>query len=71
MRINSISVTSNGILIAWYSKTNKLYAIQRTSDLASGFTNVAEHVLATPPQNNYLDVAATNGASFFYRLKVE
>jgi hypothetical protein len=35
------------------------------------FTNLAEHILSTPPQNVYLDLSATNANIFFYRIKVE
>ena len=35
------------------------------------FTNLAEHILSTPPQNTFLDAFVTNGSQFFYRLKVE
>jgi len=60
-------------LATWVSVSNKLYAIQRAGALVQGgalFTNLTEHILSTPPQNSFLDAAATNG-QFFYRLKVE
>ena len=67
-------VGSNGLQITWSSAANKLYTIQRATELLSGgggFTNLVEHILATPPQNTFLDTAATNSGQFFYRLKVE
>lgn len=75
LRIQSIAAGgTNGVQITWGSVSNKLYAIQRASGLVTGggtFTNLAEHILSTPPQNTFLDSAATNSGQFFYRLKVE
>ena len=65
---------TNGAQVAWGSASNKLYTIQRAGGLMQGggtFTNLAAHILATPPQNTFLDTAATKGGQFFYRLKVE
>jgi hypothetical protein len=75
LRMTSINDTgASGLQIAWGSSANRLYSIQRASAIAQGgvgFTNLAEHVLSTPPENVYLDLTATNGMSFFYRVKVE
>ena len=74
LRINSIMVGgANGVAITWGSVTNKFYAVQRSSGLGSPpmFTSIAEHLLSTPPQNSYLDLSATNGGVFFYRVCVE
>lgn len=63
---------TNGVAVAWGSATNKLYTLQRATTLwPPGFTNIAEHILSTPPENVYLDVTATNIASLFYRVRVE
>ncbi len=64
---------TNGVQIAWGSASNKLYSLQRAVALSGGmgFTNIAEHLLSTPPENVYLDVTATNSLSLFYRVRVE
>ena len=62
---------TNGVAAAWRTATNKLYTLQRSSNLGTPFMNVAEHILGTPPENVYLDTTATNAANFFYRVKVE
>ncbi|MHB8519785.1 MAG: hypothetical protein ACYDH9_03410 [Limisphaerales bacterium] len=61
--------TSNVTQITWSSLTNGVYTVQRASNLALGFTNIAA-MLATPPTNVYIDRSATNGGSYFYRIKV-
>jgi len=65
---------TNGVQVAWGSASNRLYSVQRASALMAGnntFTNLAEHLLSTPPQNVFFDATATNVSQFFYRLKVE
>jgi hypothetical protein len=75
LRFISINeIAANGIQVIWGSTANRLYSLQRAStlrDAGSDFTNIVEHVLSTPPQNTFLDTTATNGAAFFYRIKVE
>ena len=64
---------TKGVQIAWGSASNKLYSLQRAVALSRGlgFTNIAEHILSTPPENVYLDTTATNSPSLFYRVRVE
>jgi hypothetical protein len=63
--------TSNQVQIIWTAATNRLYVIQRSVDLAAGFSNLVEHIASTPPENVFVDRSLTNGGSFFYRIKVE
>jgi hypothetical protein len=64
---------TNGVQITWGSASNKLYSLQRAVALSGGlgFTNIAEHILSTPPENVYLDATTTNSPSLFYRVRVE
>jgi CARDB len=74
LRITSVAVgVTNGVQVVWGSATNKLYSVERAGALGGGgaFTDIAEHILSTPPENSYLDMTATNSAAFFYRIKVE
>ena len=73
LRMLSIGGGAGGIQVSWGASSNRLYSVQRSSDLraGSGFTNVLEHVVATPPENTFLDTTATNGVPYFYRIKVE
>jgi sulfatase modifying factor 1 len=74
LRLTSIAVDgTSGVQITWGSATNKFYAVQRASALGSAgvFTNLAQHLPATPPENVYLDGSATNSAAFFYRIRGE
>jgi hypothetical protein len=37
----------------------------------AGYTNLAEHIQATPPENIFFDASATNSGPYYYRLRVE
>jgi hypothetical protein len=72
LRMESITASgNNGIQVVWGSTARRLYSLQRISDLGRGFTNLVEHILATPPENVYRDTSATNAATYFYRVTVE
>jgi hypothetical protein len=75
LRVDLLNLgVTNGVQIVWGSASNRLYTLQRAGDVIAGgatFTNLAEHILSTPPQNVFLDPTATNGARLFYRLKAE
>jgi hypothetical protein len=69
-----ISVASHpqgGIEVKWSSVVEKSYVLQRSSNLLTGFTDLATGQAATPPINIYRDGTATGAGPFFYRLRIE
>lgn len=60
-----------GIQVTWSSVAEKSYIIQRSGNLATGFTNIVTGQTATPPFNSYHDATATGTGPFFYRLQIE
>ena len=60
-----------GIEVKWSSVAEKSYALQRSSNLLTGFADVAAGQVATPPTNIYRDATATGTGPFFYRLRIE
>jgi hypothetical protein len=49
-------VISNGsVVIRWTSYTNRLYAVQCSTNLLNGFTNLQANIQGTPPINTYTD----------------
>jgi hypothetical protein len=72
LRIDSIAAGIDGgwAQLTWGSVSNRLYSVQRSTDLLN-FTPIAEHILATPPVNTYLDTTATNAPGAFYRIRLE
>jgi hypothetical protein len=72
LRIGNINGDpAKGLQITWGSAPNKLYSVERSTLVNTGYTSLATHLLSTPPENVFLDLAATNGATYFYRIKVE
>jgi hypothetical protein len=73
-RFAFISVTPHpqgGVQVKWSSVAEKSYALQRSSNLLTGFVDVATGQVATPTTNTYHDVTATGAGPFFYRLRIE
>ncbi len=57
-------------LVRWQSAAGRLYAVQAATNLLAGFTNLATHILATPPINVHTD-NVSSVVSKFYRVQVE
>jgi len=60
-----------GIRLDWLSASNQVYALQRSSDLSTGFVDIATGIAAMPPTNSYGDAAATGRGPYFYRLRLD
>jgi len=60
-----------GVSVEWSSVQGKLYTLQRSNELLSGFADVQTHIAATPSQNSFRDASATGVGPYFYRLLVE
>jgi hypothetical protein len=71
LRMASVGAGGGGIQISWASEANRLFTVQRSSNLRTGFTNIVQQVLSTSPESTWLDATATNAGPYFYRVKVE
>jgi hypothetical protein len=60
-----------GLEVKWSSAAERSYILQRSSNLLTGFTDVATAQSATPPINIYRDASATGAGPFFYRLRID
>jgi hypothetical protein len=60
-----------GIRVDWLSSSDQVYALQRSSDLSTGFVDLATGIAATPPSNSYRDATATGHGPYFYRLRLD
>jgi hypothetical protein len=60
-----------GIRVDWFSSSDQVYALQRSSNLSTGFVDLATGIAATPPSNSYRDVTATGHDPYFYRLRLD
>ena len=61
----------SGAFIDWSSTTGKLYTVQRSTSLLSGFSDLQNHIPSTAPTNTFHDTGSAGGALFFYRIQVE
>jgi len=73
LRLNlQANVGSPAPVITWPSVAGKVYRLERSTNLVTGFNSVVRsNILATPPLNTETDSAPVFGNSRFYRLTVE
>jgi hypothetical protein len=72
LKVNATAGTGSGSLrLQWNSSSNRLYRLQRGTDLfnAASFTNLVLDAAATPPLNTFTDSPPAAG-TFFYRVGV-
>jgi hypothetical protein len=60
-----------GVAVRWSSIRYREYSVWKSTNLLENFTREAANLFCTPPHNEYIDSAATNGGPFFYRVTVE
>ena len=70
LRMQKITVTSEGVILRWMSREGEHYELQRTLNWAAPLTAIAHDLPATPPMNVYTDAISEAGAAF-YRIGVE
>jgi subtilisin-like proprotein convertase family protein len=56
--------------VEWASESGRLYDLERSTNLALGFSAVATNLTANPPVNRETDGTATNAVPYFYRVRV-
>jgi len=60
-----------GIEVRWSSVQGKVYTIQRSQEISTGFVDVKTGIAATSPINSFDDPEAAGAGVYFYRLRVE
>ena len=65
----AVTNAGGGFVIEWPAATNRLYALDRSTNLMSGFTEIATCIMATPPMNAYTDTV-TGAGPFLYRVRL-
>ena len=65
-----LQAPSSELTITWQSAADKTYGIEKSTNLAEGFTvTEASGISATPPENTHTVTAG--GENGFYRVRVE
>jgi hypothetical protein len=57
------------VVVTWQSASNRLYELEWSSNLWSGFTLRRADLLATPPLNTYTDTVEVLPDKAFYRVR--
>ncbi len=65
----AVVVATNGFVIEWESHSNRMYALERSTNLMTGFSSHASRITSTPPLNTYTDVVG-NAGMHLYRIRV-
>ena len=60
---------TNGLVVEWASETGRLYDLQRSTNLLTGFSPLTSGIPAAPPLNVYTD-SIGNAPVYFYRVGV-
>lgn len=71
MAISNVPDATVGIVLSWYSVTNRSYTLWRSTNLVDGLRGLDWNIPATPPVNRYLDGTATGIGPYFYKIQVE
>jgi hypothetical protein len=71
LKMASATNSVSGMVVTWQSVTNITYYLQRSSDLAGGFTSIVSNLVGQVGSNSYPDTTATNAGPYFYRVGVQ
>jgi hypothetical protein len=63
----------SGVTLTWQSVSNLTYFLQRSSDFAAQpvFSTIRSDIKGHEPLTSFIDVSATNAATYFYRIGVQ
>lgn len=69
LKVTTTTKAGGTISVTWQSVAGRSYAVQRSPDLSTAFTDLSGTINATGASTSYDDTTA-NGAKFFYRIRL-
>ncbi len=70
-KVVGVTFSAGAPEIRWSSVAGKRYRLERSANLAAGFTPLITGIGATAPQNTHRDTTAAGLGPFFYRVVLE
>jgi len=71
LKMASATNSVSGLVVTWQSVSGITYYLQRSSDLAGGFTSLVSNLVGQISITSYTDTTATNSGPYFYRVGVQ
>lgn len=70
--LSATRVSSRGISVRWSGIAGQVFTLERSTNLAAGFTEtVRDDIESTPPMNSITDNGASGPGPYFYRVRLK
>jgi subtilisin family serine protease len=69
---SAVRVSSRNIAVRWTGSPGQVFALERSTNLVAGFTEVVrDDIQSTPPLNSITDTNAPDPGPYFYRVRLK
>ncbi len=71
LKLASPTNSVSGVVVTWQSVSGVTYYLQRSGDLAGGFSSIVSNLTGQAGNTSYTDTTATNSGPYFFRIGVQ